>query len=124
MQTEKFSMTTQVKSFKYAFNGIKEFIITEHNARIHLTATIAVTIASFIFHISTQEAVMVAIAIGMVWTAEMFNTCIEKIMDFISAEKHPAIKSIKDIAAGAVLITSLAAFVIGLIIFIPKILYT
>ncbi|HLK30367.1 MAG TPA: diacylglycerol kinase family protein [Puia sp.] len=122
MQTEKFSMAAQLKSFKYAFNGIKEFIITEHNARIHLTATIAVIVASFIFRISLHEAMMVAISIGMVWTAEMFNTCIEKIMDFMSVETHPAIKSIKDIAAGAVLVASIAAFVIGLIIFIPKIL--
>ncbi len=122
MQIEKFSMRAQVKSFTYAFNGIKEFIINEHNARIHLTATIAVIIASLIFRISAHEAMMVAIAIGMVWISEMFNTCIEKIMDFITIVKHPEIKLIKDIAAGAVLVSSFAALIIGLIIFIPKII--
>ena len=86
MQQEKFSIIRQIKSFKYAFNGIKDFIITEHNARIHLTATIAVIIASFLFHISLHEWMMIIFAIGFVWSAEMFNTCIEKTMDFISTE--------------------------------------
>jgi len=54
--------------------------------------------------------------------AEMINTAIEKTIDFISVEKHPQIKLIKDIAAGAVLIASLAAVVVGLFIFIPKLL--
>lgn len=122
MQQEKFSLIQQIKSFKYAFNGIKDFIITEHNARIHLTATIAVIIASFLFHISMHEWMMIIFAIGFVWSAEMFNTCIEKTMDFISTEKSPEIKLIKDIAAGAVLIASITAFILGLTIFIPKIL--
>ncbi len=122
MQQEKFSIIRQIKSFKYAFNGIKDFIITEHNARIHLTATIAVIIASVLFHISLHEWMMIVFAIGFVWAAEMFNTCIEKTIDFISTEKRPEIKLIKDIAAGAVLIASITAFILGLIIFIPKIL--
>jgi len=122
MQQEKFSIVRQIKSFKYAFAGIKDFIITEHNARIHLTATIAAIIASFIFHISPHEWLMIIFAIGFVWSAEMFNTCIEKTMDFISTEKRPEIKLIKDIAAGAVLIASITAFILGLTIFIPKIL--
>ncbi len=122
MQQEKFSIIRQIKSFKYAFNGIKDFIITEHNARIHLTATIAVIIASFLFHISLHEWMMIIFAIGFVWSAEMFNTCIEKTMDFISTEKRPEIRLIKDIAAGAVLIASITAFILGLTIFIPKIL--
>ena len=122
MQQERFSIIQQIRSFKYAFNGIKDFIITEHNARIHLTATIAAIIASFLFHISLPEWMMIIFAIGFVWSAEMFNTCIEKTMDFISTEKRPEIKLIKDVAAGAVLIASITAFILGLTIFIPKIL--
>jgi diacylglycerol kinase (ATP) len=122
MQPEKFSIIRQLKSFDHAMAGIKELIITQHNARIHLAATIAVIIASVVLNISKHEWLMITIAVGIVWTVEMFNTCIEKTMDFISAEKHPEIKSIKDIAAGAVLVTSVTAFIIGLIIFIPKIL--
>lgn len=96
-------------------------ILTEHNARIHLSATIAVIIMSVIFKISKHEGLIITVAVGFVWITEMFNTCIEKIMNFISTEIHPEIKSIKDIAAAAVLIASVTAFIIGLIIFIPKI---
>ena len=121
MQAQKFSIIRQLKSFRYAIAGIRELILSEHNARIHLTATIAVILMSVIFKVSRQEGLMITGAIGLVWITEMFNTCIEKTMDFISTEKHPEIKSIKDIAAAAVLIASVTAFIIGLIIFIPKI---
>jgi len=122
MQAQKFSIVRQLKSLNHAIAGIKELIITQHNARIHLTATVAVIIISFILNISKQEWMMITIAIGFVWATEMLNTCAEKTMDFISTEKSPEIKSIKDLAAGAVLIASVTAFIIGLIIFIPKIL--
>jgi len=122
MQAQKFSIIRQLKSFRYAIAGIRELILSEHNARIHLTATIAVILMSVIFKVSRQEGLMITGAIGLVWITEMFNTCIEKTMDFISTEKHPEIKSIKDIAAGAVLIAFVTALIIGLTIFIPKIL--
>ena len=122
MQAQKFSIIRQLKSFRYAIAGIRELILSEHNARIHLTATIAVILMSVIFKVSRQEGLMITGAIGLVWITEMLNTCIEKTMDFISTEKHPEIKSIKDIAAGAVLIASVTALIIGLTIFIPKIL--
>jgi len=122
MQAQKFSIIRQLKSFRYAIAGIRELILSEHNARIHLTATIAVILMSVIFKVSRQEGLMITGAIGLVWITEMLNTCIEKTMDFISTEKHPEIKSIKDIAAGAVLIAFVTALIIGLTIFIPKIL--
>jgi len=121
MQAQKFSITRRLKSFRHALGGIRALILTEHNARIHLNATIAVIIMSVIFKISKHEGLIITVAVGFVWITEMFNTCIEKIMNFISTEIHPEIKSIKDIAAAAVLIASVTAFIIGLIIFIPKI---
>ena len=122
MQSQKFSITRQLKSFRHALAGIRALIVSEHNARIHLTATIAVVIMSLILKVSRHEGLMITIAVGFVWIAEMFNTCIEKTMDFISTEKRLEIKLIKDIAAGAVLIASITAFILGLTIFIPKIL--
>ena len=116
----KFSLVRQLKSFRYAFAGIKELLISQHNARIHLTASIVVIALSIIMKISSSEWIAITVAIGFVWVAEMFNTCIEKTMDYINKEKHPAIKSIKDMAAAAVLIAAVTAFAIGLIIFIPK----
>lgn len=122
MQAEKFSITRQLNSFRHALSGIRELVLSEHNARIHLTATIAVIVVCFVLGVSRHEVLMITFAVGLVWTTEIFNTCIEKTMDFISMEKHPEIKSIKDIAAGAVLIASVTALIIGFIIFIPKIL--
>jgi diacylglycerol kinase (ATP) len=122
MQTQKFSITRQLQSFRHAIAGIRELVLIEHNARIHLVATIAVMVMSIALKVSRHEGLMITFAVGLVWTTEMFNTCIEKTMDFVSMGKHPEIKSIKDIAAGAVLIASVTAFIIGLMIFIPKIL--
>jgi diacylglycerol kinase (ATP) len=122
MQAKKFSVTHQIKSFRHAIAGIRELIVSEHNARIHLTATITVIVISLMLKVSRHEGLMITVAAGFVWMAEIFNTCIEKTMDFISSEKRDEIKSIKDLAAGAVLIASVTAFIIGLIIFIPKIL--
>jgi diacylglycerol kinase (ATP) len=68
-----------------------------------------------------MEIIALVFAVGFVWVAEMFNTCIEHIMDFISTEKKPAIKFIKDLSAGAVLVAAITALITGSIIFIPKI---
>jgi len=122
MQPQKFSVSKMLKAFYFAFNGVGKFISTERNAAVHFFATIVVVIAGIFFRVSTMEAVALTIAIALVWITELLNTCIEKTMDFISLEQHPQIKHIKDIAAGAVLIASVASAVIGLLIFIPKIL--
>ncbi|MBS1667999.1 MAG: diacylglycerol kinase family protein [Bacteroidetes bacterium] len=121
MENRRFSLMHQMKSFRYAFAGIRQLVLSEHNARIHLTATIAVIAMSLVFSVTKVEAIFITASIGFVWVAELFNTAIEKTMDFITKEKHPEIKLIKDFAAGAVLIASVTALIIGLIIFIPKI---
>ena len=72
--------------------------------------------------ISISEAIALIIVMALVWMAELFNTALEKIMDFISTEHHPQIKLIKDLAAAAVLIAAVAAFLVGCFVFIPKLL--
>lgn len=86
-----------------------------------MAASIGVIALTIIYPVSGIEAILLVFAAGMVWTVELLNTCVEKIMDFITTERKPQIKAIKDMAAGAVLITSLVALVTGLIIFVPKI---
>jgi diacylglycerol kinase len=122
MERTKFSFRSRFSSFKFALAGIRELLIREHNARIHLAATAGVIVASFVFRVSTTEAAILAIVTGGVWVTEMLNTCVERIMDFIYPEEHPQIKSIKDLAAGAVLVAAFTAVVAGLLIFIPKLL--
>lgn len=120
MERQRFSLRSRLRSFYYAFAGIRQFLLREHNARIHLVASIGVIIAGLVLHVSTSEAAMLAIATGGVWISEMLNTCLERMADLIDPEEHPMIKYIKDLAAGAVLVAAITAVVIGLFIFIPK----
>ena len=122
MEPRKFSFHSRLKSFSFAWSGIRELVVREHNARIHLVATAGVIVAGVVFRVSIVEAAVLAVVTGIVWITELFNTCIERVMDFIHPEEHPGIKFIKDLAAGAVLVAALTAVVVGLFIFIPKFL--
>lgn len=115
-----FSWKARLKSFVYAWEGIVSFFRWEHNAQIHLAITFLVLILSVTLGVNKWEAIAVVFSIAFVWVTEMINTAIEKTMDFISMERHPQIKLIKDIAAGTVLIAALAAVIVGSFIFIPK----
>lgn len=119
-QDQKFSIKARLRSFSYAFNGIKDLFSSEQNMFIHLLATFIVIVLGFVFHISSIEWAILILAIGFVWAAEIFNTAIEKIMDFISVEKKPQIKFIKDVSAAAVLVSAVIALAAGCLIFIPK----
>lgn len=111
----------RLKSFHYAFNGLKLLLREEPNSLIHLLSALAVIILGFFFKISTYEWIAVALCIGFVLAMETVNTSIENICDLISTERDERIKKIKDIAAAGVLISSISAFTVGLLIFIPKI---
>jgi diacylglycerol kinase len=122
MEHQKFSIIKRIKSFGFAFNGLKILIKEEHNSRIHIFATFCVIIAGFIIKLSAAEWIAVVFAIGFVITMEILNSAVENIADFVSPEKHYIIKKIKDLAAAAVLISAITAVIIGLIVFLPKIL--
>jgi diacylglycerol kinase len=122
MSKKKFKIGDRLKSFRFAFNGIRILFINEHNAWIHLAAALLVIIAGFILKISISEWVAVFVAIGLVLTSEAINTSIEKLSDYVSHEKQNSIKEVKDLAAAGVLISSLTALLIGLLVFLPKIL--
>lgn len=122
MQNERFSIRGRAKSFVYAGKGIRRFLRSEHNAWIHLAATVAVVTAAILLKVSRMEAAILALATGLVWVTEMLNTCLERAMDLISRERRAEIGFIKDLAAGAVLVASFVAVIIGLFIFIPHII--
>ena len=94
----------------------------EPNFRIHLIAAVLAVGLSVILEITKLEFIAVTFAIALVLAAETLNTCIEKICDLISLEENHQIKIIKDMAAASVLVSAIAAFIIGMVIFIPKIL--
>jgi diacylglycerol kinase len=122
MERDRFSFRDRFRSFYHAFSGLRQMLVREHNARIHLVATIAVTVAAFSFRVSHTEAAILAIVTGGVWITEILNTVVERVMDFVYPDDHPEIKYIKDLAAGAVLAAAFTAVVAGLLIFIPKLL--
>jgi diacylglycerol kinase (ATP) len=122
MEPQKFSVRSRIKSFSYAIAGIRDFIRREHNARIHVAGTVAVIAAAGVLHVSLTEAVALTIVTGLVWITELLNTCIERMADLVTLEKNSHIKFIKDLAAGAVLVAALTAAIVGLFIFIPKII--
>jgi len=120
MKQQGLTLRSRLKSFGFAFHGLYAFFKQEPNARIHLLATLAVFAAAYYFRISPAELVAIVIVTGLVWVAELFNTAIERTMDFISIEKNSSIGFIKDVSAGGVLLASITAILTGAIVFIPK----
>ena len=110
------------KSFSYALTGIKTALWTERNMRIHLIASIFVIGCSLYFSISKFEWLFVIVAIGGIFSLELINTAIERVVDMITDEYHPLAKQAKDLAAGAVFIYAVTAVVIGIFIFLPHVL--
>ncbi len=112
----------RLKSIGFAFKGVAYLLKTETNIKIQFVISVFVTVMGFYFNISSTEWMIQFLVIGLVMGTEGVNTSIEKMSDFIHPERHNKIGLIKDIAAGAVFIMSLTAIVIGLIIYIPKII--
>lgn len=104
----------------YAINGIKYALKTEINMRLHFVITLGVVVFGFIFNVSVMEWLFLLLTIGFVLTAEIFNTAVEHMLDYLAPEWHPTVGVIKDLTAGAVLVSSLMAFLVGLIIFLPR----
>ena len=120
MKQKTFSFQARLNSFEFAFKGIFKFFQQEPNAWIHLGATILVFIAALFFKVSNNETISLVVVTGFVWVAEIFNTAVERVMDFISTERSPKIEFIKDLAASGVLVSAITAIVTGAIVFIPK----
>jgi diacylglycerol kinase (ATP) len=119
-RTNGFSLRARLRSFGYAIEGLKTFFVSQPNAIIHLLLTLMAFSGAVFCNVSVAEAVALILSAASVWAAELFNTAIEKLADTISSEFHPGIKFIKDVAAAAVLVTAIAAFLVGAIIFLPK----
>ena len=115
-------MRNFLKGFVYAFNGLVIFFRHERNGRIQLVIALVVALFSWWCKISAAEWIIVLGCIATVLSFEMINSSIEKICNLVHPKYHPAVKTIKDMAAGAVLFVAVISGIIGAIIFIPKIL--
>ena len=109
-------------SFKYAFQGIKQSYKGEQNLKIHTFIAILVLVFAFFLKISFFEWVTVLVLIGLVLMAEFFNTAIEYTVDLASPKIHPLAKAAKDTASAGVLVIAIISAIIGLLIFVPKII--
>lgn len=115
-----FSFVDRLKSFRDAGRGLVLVLRAEHNAWIHAMATVVALGLGWALRISALEWCAVVIVIGAVWAAEAFNTALEALADAAVPERHPKIRDAKDAAAGAVLASAIAASVVGVIVFGPR----
>ena len=109
-------------SFKYAFEGIVQAYIGEQNLKIHSVIACLVIIFGFILKISYTEWLICLVLIGLVLMAEFFNTSIEYLVDLVSPDIQPLAKATKDTASAGVLMIAIISAIIGLTIFVPKLI--
>jgi diacylglycerol kinase (ATP) len=117
-----FSFSERVRSFVHAFRGIGMVIRSQHNAWIHLVATVAAVALGFFVSLDRLEWCAIVFAIALVWITEAVNTAIEFLADEVTRERREGIGRAKDVSAGAVLLSAMTSVVIGLIIFLPHVL--
>jgi diacylglycerol kinase len=116
-------LTGFFKGFRYAFQGLVYAFSTQINFRFHVVAALGAILLGFYMNISTSEWMWICSAILVVMIVELLNTAIEVLVDLISPGYHPKAGIIKDVSAGAVLLTALFAVMVGLFIFVPKFFY-
>lgn len=117
----KFSLRKILKSFQYSFNGIK-IHSQQHNFMGMLMSALFVIFLGFILQISYFEWLILILIMGMVLSLEALNTALEEMLDYLEPHLSDKIKMIKDLIAGAVAIIIFVSIIIGLLIFLPKIL--
>ena len=121
-EKKRFSIIKRVKSANHAFHGLEVLLKTTHNFWGHLFFAALVVYLGVAIGISQIEWLIIVLLIGFVLVIEAINTAIEIDIDLTSPTYHPYAKDTKDVAAAAVALSVLTACIVGLIIFLPKIL--
>jgi diacylglycerol kinase (ATP) len=109
----------RIKAFGFAFSGLFQAFKQEVHLKLHLVIAFLVIGLGFFFDITKADWIIILACITLVISFEMFNSVIEKLCDIVMPGQHPKIKYIKDVAAAAVLVASLFAFIVGLMVFLP-----
>lgn len=118
---QKFNLRKFFRSFVYASKGVINLFKTEQNARFHLIVASITAVLVYFLKLTRIEATLIFFAFVMVLAIEIINTAIEKLLDIVHPDNHQSIEFIKDAMAGAVLIASIIAFVVGILVFYPHI---
>lgn len=111
-----------VNSFKYPIKGLKYAYRNEQNLAVDVGVALIVIIAGFLFKINVTEWAILMLTVGLVISCELVNTAIEAVVDLVTEEYHPLAKVAKDTAAAAVFVFAIISVIIGLIIFLPKVI--
>ena len=114
-------MKRVLKSFVFAFNGLKDCILHEKNFQVQFVISIFVIAAGIFFSITKAEWLVILICFSVVLSLEIINSAIEKLCDLVCPEFNLTIKKVKDMSASAVLFSAIISFIIGCFIFLPKI---
>lgn len=120
--SKRFSLAARLHSMRHAWAGIRAMLIEEHNARVHLAATVLVSVLGLILSIEVMEWLILIIVIALVWITEAINTALENLSDHVCPEHSTLIGKCKDVAAAAVLLAAISAALCGAIIFVPYLL--
>jgi len=122
LMTERPQRTSLIGAFRAAFAGLGYAVRTQPNMQVHIFGAAAVSIAGVVLGLSAVEWCLVALCIGLMWATELLNTSVEVIIDDLSPEYRDHARIAKDVAAGAVLSSAIAAAIVGLIVFLPKVI--
>jgi diacylglycerol kinase len=114
--------STLLESFRFAFAGLGNTLRTQRNARIHVSIAVVVLVLGAVLGLEAIEWAVIALTVGFVFVAELFNTVVEAVVDLVTEEYHPLAKQAKDVAAGAVLVSALAAVAVGILVLGPPLL--
>lgn len=106
-------------SFRFAFVGLWYALRTQRNTRIHLSIAAAVVVVGLCLNLSHVQWAVLTLTIGFVLVSEMLNTVAETLVDLVSPGYHPLAKVVKDVTAGAVLLTAIVSIVVGLLVLGP-----
>lgn len=104
------------RSFNHAYRGLIYAVRTQRNMRFHVLASVVILVLSLLVGVSRLELAILVLVIMAVFIAEMFNTALEFAVDLVTREYHPLAKLAKDVSAGAVLVTSIAALAVGYLV--------
>lgn len=119
----KFKKQGFMNTFKNARKGMRLSIKSERNIRIHLLASVLVILTAFCLHFSIVRFCLIFLAIGSVISAEMLNSAIEFSLDAMYHNKYSRIVGMaKDIAAGAVMVVTVMAILVGVLLFAPPVI--
>ena len=121
-ETRTLTFTGRLRSVRFAVRGIVTMLKSQHNAWLHATSSLVVSLAGFVCRLDRTEWSLIVIAIVAVWVAEALNTAVEYLTDVASPGFHPVAGKAKDVAAGGVLIAAIGSVIVGILVFGPHLL--